>query len=56
MKEALADATVLAAPNEGGRFVLHTYASAVAIAESYIKNRCIKEKPSFVLSFMVARL
>ena len=32
MEQALADATVLAAPNEEGRFVLVTDASAVAIA------------------------
>ena len=32
MKQALAQATALAAPNEEGRFVLDTDASAVAIA------------------------
>ena len=32
VKQALADATVLAAPNEEGRFVLNSDASAVGIA------------------------
>ena len=32
VKQALADATTLAAPNEQGRFVLDTDASTVAIA------------------------
>ena len=32
IKQALADATALAAPNEGGRFVLDTDASENAIA------------------------
>ena len=31
MKQALADATVLTAPNEGGRFVLDTDTSALAV-------------------------
>ena len=49
MKQVLLNATVLATPNEGGRFVLDTEVSAVAIAgilhqeeEKFIKNH-----PSF---------
>ena len=54
VKQALADATALPAPNEEGRFVLVTDATAVATAGILHQEQEYKESQFFVLSFVEA--